>query len=59
MNSKKLELVVTNAIGQLIISETALDASQLQIDLTKMSKGFYYLKVSTDEGAKSFKLILE
>jgi serine protease len=59
MNSKKLELVVTNAIGQLIISETALDAAQLQIDLTKMSKGFYYLKVSTDEGAKSFKLILE
>ena len=57
--TEKLDVLVTNAIGQTIFSETAKNTTQLQIDLSKMSKGVYYLKASTNEGTKLFKLILE
>ena len=55
--TEKLDVLVTNAIGQTIFSETAKNTTQLQIDLSKMSKGVYYLKASTNEGTKLFKLI--
>jgi len=57
--TEKLDVLVTNAIGQSILSETALNTAQLQIDLSKVSRGIYYLKASTNEGTKLFKLILE
>lgn len=55
----KLEVIVTNALGQTIMDETAKNVSELQIDLGKMSKGIYYLKATTDEGSKLVKLVLE
>jgi hypothetical protein len=45
--TEKLDVLVTNAIGQTILSETALNTAQLQIDLSKVSRGIYYLKAST------------
>ncbi len=57
--TEKLDVLVTNAIGQTILSETVKNTAQLQIDLSKMSRGIYYLKASTNEGIKLFKLILE
>jgi PKD repeat protein len=58
-HTDKLEVVVTNALGQTVVNETAKNVSELQIDLGKMSKGIYYLKATTDEGSKLVKLILE
>jgi hypothetical protein len=55
----KLDITVTNALGQTVISESAKNTNQLQIDLSKMSKGVYYLKATSNEGNKLFKLILE
>jgi PKD repeat protein len=58
-NTDQFEVIVTNALGQTIMNETAKNVSQLQIDLSKMSRGIYYLKATTDEGSKLVKLILE
>jgi len=59
INTDKLEVTIINTLGQTIITETAKNESQLSFDLSKMSKGIYYAKVTTDEGTKLFKLILE
>lgn len=58
-HTDKLEVIVTNALGQTVIHETAKNVLQLQIDLGKMSRGIYYLKATTDEGSKLVKLVLE
>ncbi len=55
----EVNIAVINALGQTVKAETAKNISQLSIDLTKMSKGVYYLKASTKDGSKLFKLILE
>lgn len=56
---EELQVEVINTIGQTIKSEEAKNVSQLKIDLTKMAKGVYYLKVNSSEGHQLFKLILE
>jgi PKD repeat protein len=58
-NVDEVNVIVINALGQTIKAETAKNISELSIDLTKMSKGVYYLKASTKDGSKLFKLILE
>jgi PKD repeat protein len=58
-NSDKLEVVITNALGQIVISETANNTNQIIIDLGKASKGIYYAKVTSNAGSQLFKLILE
>jgi hypothetical protein len=55
----KLDIVVVNLLGQTVISETANHTNQIIIDLGKASKGIYYAKVTSNEGTKLFKLILE
>jgi hypothetical protein len=54
-----LEVTIINTLGQTVMIETAKNNNQLSFDLSKMSKGIYYAKVTTDEGTKLFKLILE
>jgi hypothetical protein len=58
-NLEKIDVLVINPLGQTILFETAKNTAQLQIDLSKMSKGIYYLKASTNEGTKLFKVVLE
>ncbi|MES2514825.1 MAG: PKD domain-containing protein [Bacteroidota bacterium] len=55
----KFEVIITNALGQTVITETSKNISQLAFDLSKASKGIYYAKVTTDAGSKLFKLVLE
>lgn len=59
INTDKLEVIIINTIGQTVIVETAKNTNQLSFDLSKMSKGIYYAKVTTDDGTQLFKLILE
>jgi hypothetical protein len=59
INTDKLEVTIINTLGQTVITETAKNTHQLSFDLTKMSKGIYYAKVTTDEGTQLLKLILE
>jgi hypothetical protein len=54
-----LEATIINTLGQTVMIETAKNTNQLLFDLSKMSKGIYYAKVTTDEGTQLFKLILE
>jgi len=55
----EVNVTIINALGQTVKTETAKNINQLSVDLTKMSKGVYYLKASTKDGSKLFKLILE
>ena len=59
INTDKLEAIIINTLGQTVMIETAKNTNQLSIDLSKMSKGIYYAKITTEEGSKLFKLILE
>ena len=59
INTDKLEVTIINTLGQTVMIETAKNNDQLSFDLSKMSKGIYYAKVTTDEGTQLFKLILE
>lgn len=56
---KKLNVEVLNSIGQTVMVQSIENENQLIIDLTKMAKGIYYLKASSENGNKLFKLILE
>ena len=55
----KLDITVINPLGQTIIQESLKNTKQATVDLSKLSKGIYYLKTNTDGGSKLFKLILE
>jgi PKD repeat protein len=59
INTDKLEVTIINTLGQTVMIETAKNTNQLSFDLSKMSKGIYYAKVTTNEGTQLFKLILE
>ena len=59
INTDKLEVIIINTLAQTVMIETAKNTNQLSFDLSKMSKGIYYAKVTTDEGTQLFKLILE
>lgn len=56
---ESLTITIINPIGQTVMTETAKNTSQISFDLSKLSKGIYYLKAATDRGSKLFKLILE
>ena len=57
-SSTFMNVTIINALGQIVLEES-LKSNLSTIDLSKMSKGIYYLKASTNEGTKLFKLILE
>jgi PKD repeat protein len=54
-----IEASVTNTLGQIIKTESAKNTSQLMVDLSGMSKGIYYLAVTTNTGKNILKLILD
>lgn len=56
---ESLTITVINPIGQTVMTETAKNTSQLSLDLSRLSKGVYYLRASTGDGSKLFKLVLE
>ena len=58
-NIESLNVSIINTLGQNIFSETQKNTSHMQIDLSKMSRGVYYLKAHTNSGTKLFKLIIE
>lgn len=58
-NVEEVTVNVINTIGQTVKTQTAYNVAELNVDLTKMAKGIYYLKASTKDGNKLFKLILE
>ena len=55
----KLEVSITNALGQIVKTEMTQHTSQLQVNMSDMSKGIYYLTVTTTQGRKIVKLIVE
>ena len=59
INTQKFEVMITNTLGEIVMIENAKNINQLSFDLSKLSKGIYYAKATTDEGSKLFKLILE
>ena len=59
INTDKLEVTIINTLGQTVMIEAAKNTNQLSFDLSKMSKGIYYAKVTTDDGTQLFKLILQ
>ncbi|MES2566150.1 MAG: M43 family zinc metalloprotease [Bacteroidota bacterium] len=58
-STDKFEVIITNTLGQMVIQESAENVNQMSLDLSKHSKGIYYAKVTTVEGTKLFKLMLE
>jgi PKD repeat protein len=54
-----VDAFVTNALGQIVKTETTKNTSQLNIDLSGMSKGIYYLTITTHNGKNMMKLILD
>ena len=55
----KLEISIVNTLGQTVKVGITKNTNQVIVDMSHESKGIYYAKVSTDEGTKLFKLILE
>ena len=53
-----IEAFVTNALGQVVKTEATKNVSQLNIDLSGMSKGIYYLTITTHDRKNMMKLIL-
>lgn len=56
---EKLEISITNPLGQFVVQESLKNTKQATLDLSRLSKGIYYLKATCDSGSKLFKLILE
>jgi len=56
---EEFEVSIRNTIGQVVKTKSVKNSAQTTIDMSAMSKGIYYAKVTTDEGTKLFKLILE
>jgi len=57
--TEKLEISITNPLGQIVVQESLKNTKQATLDLSRLSKGIYYLKATCDSGSKLFKLILE
>lgn len=58
-SQEEVTVNVVSAIGQTVRADVFKNVNSVNIDLTKMAKGIYYLKATTKEGSKLFKLILE
>lgn len=56
---EKMKVDVTNALGQIVMEENMSNIDHISIDLSKMAKGIYYLKLSNNGESKVVKLILE
>ncbi|HRF99754.1 MAG TPA: PKD domain-containing protein [Bacteroidia bacterium] len=56
---EKVDIEITNTLGQTVKTETLKNIQQTTVDMSNLSKGIYYVKVSSPEGTKLSKLILE
>ena len=62
MNVMDLEINVINTLGQVVFTKTSTKNSthfKEKIDLSKSAKGVYYVRVSSNEGAITRKLVIE
>jgi hypothetical protein len=59
IKTAQFDVVITNALGQIIITESKENVTELTFDLSTYSRGIYYTKVTTTEGTKLFKIVLE
>jgi hypothetical protein len=50
---------VLNTLGQTVKTETIKNANQTTIDMSKISKGVYYLQEKISDSTRLFKLIIE
>ena len=55
----KIDIIVFNPLGQSVFADSFKTIKDVAIDISKLSKGIYYLKATTDNGSELFKLILE
>lgn len=56
--STRLQLTLTDASGQVLQNFSALNKSQLQVQMSGYTPGFYLLRVTTDENvSRTFKII--
>ncbi len=56
--TKQTQLIITNILGELIYS-TKMNSEKIIIDLSKQAKGIYFIKVNTELGSSTKKLIVE
>jgi len=59
INTDKLEVIIINTLGQTVMIKTIKNSNQTTIDMSKMSKGVYYLQAKISDSTRVFKLILE
>jgi hypothetical protein len=58
--SKMRQLIITDAIGRVVMNENIDNASNIQLDLNRFLKGVYIVKVITDDyNTQSQKLMIE
>lgn len=55
----KIDVSVLNTLGQTIKTQHSENVNSMEIDLSGMAKGIYYLKANSPDGNQLFKLILE
>ena len=58
-NTGKLDVSVTNALGQLVMAESSKNPEMLILDMSAFGRGIYYMKVQTANGNKLVKVVLE
>jgi hypothetical protein len=58
-SADNLKLIVLKTLGQTVKTVLIKNASQMTIDMSKMSKGVYYLQAKISDSTRLFKLILE
>jgi hypothetical protein len=55
---KNHEVIITNVFGEIIYS-SAINSSISEIDLSKYSRGIYFLQLKTSEGTAVRKIVKE
>jgi hypothetical protein len=58
-SADNLKLIVLKTLGQTVKTVLIKNASQMTIDMSKMSKGVNYLQAKISDSTRLFKLILE
>ncbi|MCD6019148.1 MAG: hypothetical protein K0S53_2269 [Bacteroidetes bacterium] len=59
IKTAQFDVVIINALGQTVMTESGENISEIAFDLSTYSRGIYYAKVTTTEGTKLFKIVLE
>ena len=58
-SGKELHILLTNMRGQIVITKKVNNESEFSLDLSRLSKGMYYLNIRNSESAISTKIILK